>query len=224
MTDPTYGPHTRAWRALQAHAKRLAGASIADLFAADAGRFEELSLDSQGLLLDFSRQRLDVAALRSLLDLAEETEVPRWIELMFSGFPVNNTEDRAALHVALRRPADQPLRIDGENVMPAVEAELRNVGPRAGAEVAQLYLDFPDLPGTPKIALRGFQRVGLAPGERTQVRFALTARDLSAVDPDGVRQVMAGNYRVFVGSGQPGTGVPVSEGAFSVAQPRALPR
>jgi glucose-6-phosphate isomerase len=133
MTDPTYGPHTRAWRALQAHAKRLSDASIADLFAADAARFDELSLDAQGLLLDFSRQRLDVAALRSLLELAEQTEVPRWIELMFAGFPVNNTEDRAALHVALRRPADQPILVDGENVMPAVEAERRKMRRMADA-------------------------------------------------------------------------------------------
>ena len=78
---------------------------------------------TEGLLLDFSRQRLDERVLASLLELAEQTEVPRWIELMFSGFPINNTEDRPALHVALRRPSDQPLTAEGENVMPLVEAE-----------------------------------------------------------------------------------------------------
>lgn len=105
-----------------------------------------------------------------------------------------------------------------------VEVELQNTGSRAGAEVAQLYLDFPDRPGTPRIALRGLQRVDLAPGQRRTVTFALSPRDLSAVDPDGQRKVMAGDYRVFVGSGQPETGVPVSEGRFSVAQDLALPR
>jgi glucose-6-phosphate isomerase len=133
MTDPTYGPHTRAWRALRQHAQRLAATSIADLFAADPARFDELSLEAQGLVLDFSRQRLDVAALRSLIELAEQAEVSRWIELMFSGFPVNNTEDRAALHVALRRPTEQPLHVDGENVMPAVETERRKVRRMADA-------------------------------------------------------------------------------------------
>jgi glucose-6-phosphate isomerase len=133
MIDRTYGPHTPAWRALRDHARRLADTSIADLFAADPARFDELSLDAQGLLLDFSRQRLDVAVLRSLIELAEQTEVQRWIELMFSGFPVNNTEDRAALHVALRRPAEQPLQVDGTNVMPAVEAERRKIRRMAGA-------------------------------------------------------------------------------------------
>jgi beta-glucosidase len=105
-----------------------------------------------------------------------------------------------------------------------IETELRNTGDRAGSEVAQLYLDFPDLPGTPNIALRGFRRVALAPGARTTVRFDLSPRDLSAVDPDGLRKVMAGDYRVFVGSGQPGTGAPVSEAAFSVARAVDLPR
>jgi glucose-6-phosphate isomerase len=133
MTDPTYGPHTPAWRALREHARRLTETSVADLFAADPTRFDDLSLDAQGLLLDFSRQRLDVAALRSLVELAEKTEVSRWIELMFSGFPVNNTEDRAALHVALRRPAEQPLHVDGQNVMPAVEAERRKIRRMADA-------------------------------------------------------------------------------------------
>ena len=56
-----------------------------------------------------------------LLDLAEQTEVRRWVELMFTGHPINNTEDRPALHVALRRPADRPLLAYGEDVMPLVE-------------------------------------------------------------------------------------------------------
>lgn len=105
-----------------------------------------------------------------------------------------------------------------------VETELRNIGDRPGDEVAQLYLDFPDRPGTPKIALRGFQRVSLAPGERRTVRFDLSPRDLSAVDPEGLRKVMAGEYRVFVGSGQPGTGVAVSEAAFVIEREAEVPR
>ena len=105
-----------------------------------------------------------------------------------------------------------------------VETELRNIGDRPGDEVVQLYLDFPDRPGTPKIALRGFQRVSLAPGERHTVRFDLSPRDLSAVDPEGLRKVMAGDYRVFVGSGQPDTGVAMSEAGFVIEREAALPR
>ncbi|HJR71549.1 MAG TPA: glucose-6-phosphate isomerase [Gammaproteobacteria bacterium] len=123
MPHETYGPRTAAWRALAAHAQVIGRRPIQELFAADARRFERCSLEAEGLLLDFSRQLLDARALELLLELAAQTEVSRWIELMFAGHPVNNTEDRPALHVALRRAANAPLTAYGENVMPLVEAE-----------------------------------------------------------------------------------------------------
>jgi glucose-6-phosphate isomerase len=123
MAHETYGPRTAAWGALAVQAEALRARTIRDLFAADARRFEHCSLAAEGLLLDFSRQLLDARALELLLALAEQTDVPRWIELMFAGHPVNNTEDRPALHVALRRAAAAPLTAYGENVMPLVEAE-----------------------------------------------------------------------------------------------------
>jgi glucose-6-phosphate isomerase len=122
MTE-TYGPRTKVWRELTTHAQRLRARSISELFRSDAERFKRFSCDAEGLLLDFSRQLLDVEALEALLDLAEQTEVPRWIELMFGAHPINNTEDRPALHVALRRRADATLHAYAENIMPLVEAE-----------------------------------------------------------------------------------------------------
>jgi beta-glucosidase len=109
---------------------------------------------------------------------------------------------------------------DGVTVM----TRLRNTGSRGGDEVAELYIDFPDLPGAPNIALRGFQRVHLEPGEERQVSFDLSPRDLSAVTPDGQREVMPGSYRVTVGSGQPGTGVPCQSAAFSTGAAVLLPQ
>lgn len=123
MDRETYGPRTPAWRKLEAKAAELESISIRSLFDADPDRGERFSLEAEGLWLDFSRQRLDREALDLLVELAEQTAVPRWIERMFAGERINNTENRAALHVALRRPADQPIYIDGENVMPLVEAE-----------------------------------------------------------------------------------------------------
>jgi beta-glucosidase len=105
-----------------------------------------------------------------------------------------------------------------------VTTEVRNAGDRAGDEVSQLYLDFPDDPGAPRIALRGFQRVTLKPGESRAIRFDLSARDLSAVTVEGVRKVLAGDYRVSIGSGQPGTGVPGQSAGFSVAKEVTLPK
>jgi beta-glucosidase len=104
-----------------------------------------------------------------------------------------------------------------------VETQVRNSGAVAGDEVAQLYLNFPDKPGAPRIALRGLQRLSLGPGETRAISFDLTPRDLSSVTPEGDRRVLAGAYRVSVGSGQPGTGVPVKSAAFTIDQPMNLP-
>jgi beta-glucosidase len=121
-----------------------------------------------------------------------------------------------------------PLRLDpapggAENGL-RVTTQLRNIGGREGDEVAQLYLQFPDRPGTPRIALRGFQRVTLKPGESRMVTFTLTPRDLSSVTPEGTRHVAAGRYGVSVGAGQPGTGQPVSAAIFSTRADMIVPR
>jgi glucose-6-phosphate isomerase len=148
MTHEAYGPRTPAWRALAEHAKSAERRTIKDLFAGDPRRFERCSREAEGLLLDFSRQRVDARALELLLKLAAETEVPRWIELMFAGHPVNNTEDRPALHVALRRSADAPLVAYGEDVMPLVEAERRKIRALAEALHAGRLRGFTDQPIT----------------------------------------------------------------------------
>jgi beta-glucosidase len=105
-----------------------------------------------------------------------------------------------------------------------VTTEVRNAGDREGDEVSQLYLDFPDDPGAPRIALRGFQRVTLKPGESRALRFDLSPRDISAVTIDGVRKVLMGDYRVSVGSGQPDTGVPGQSAGFAIAKEVTLPK
>ncbi len=105
-----------------------------------------------------------------------------------------------------------------------VTTRLTNQGDRPGEEVAQLYLDFPDRPGTPRIALRGFQRVALRPGEARSLTFDLSPRDLSSVALDGARSVAAGTYRVTVGAGQPGTGVAGQTASFTARQSAELPK
>ncbi len=97
-----------------------------------------------------------------------------------------------------------------------VTTTIKNTGSRTGEEVAQVYLNFPETPGAPRLALRGFQRISLKPGETREVTFALSPRDLSSVDLDGVSRVSAGRYRVSVGSGQPDTGVESRSAAFAV--------
>jgi beta-glucosidase len=104
-----------------------------------------------------------------------------------------------------------------------VQTDVRNIGSIEGDEVAELYLNFPEDPGAPRIALRGFQRISLKPGEARTIVFELAPRDLSAVTLAGNRRVLAGQYRVSVGSGQPGTGTPGQSATFRISQPIELP-
>lgn len=120
-----------------------------------------------------------------------------------------------------------PVRI--EPVNGAVENGLRitttvtNTSQRAGEEVAQLYLDPPDFDGAPRLALRSFQRFELQPGERKNVAFELSQRDLSFVTRDGVRQLLAGEHRLTVGSGQPSRHAQASWAMFTVTKSERLP-
>lgn len=116
-----------------------------------------------------------------------------------------------------------PARGGAENGL-RVATTVTNSGGRAGDEVAQLYLSFPNLPGVPRVALRGFQRVSLKPGEKRQLTFDLSPRDLSSVSPKGKRLVMKGAYRVTIGSGQPGTGVAGQSAGFTADESAELPK
>jgi beta-glucosidase len=98
-----------------------------------------------------------------------------------------------------------------------------NSGKVAGDEVVQLYLQFPDVKGAPLKALRGFQRVHLAPGASETVHFELKNRDLGMVTDLGVPIIAGGKYTITIGGGQPGTGAPGVTGDFEVKGQIDLP-
>jgi beta-glucosidase len=98
-----------------------------------------------------------------------------------------------------------------------------NTGKIAGDEVVQLYLKFPDVPGAPIRALRGFQRIHLGPGASQVVEFQLKSRDLSMVTEAGDIIVAQGKYTVSVGGGQPGSGVASVSGNFEISGQIMLP-
>jgi beta-glucosidase len=100
---------------------------------------------------------------------------------------------------------------------------VKNTGSLAGDEVVQLYLRFPDVPGAPIRALRGFERVHLTPGGSRNVEFALNPRDLSMVTESGDIIVAPGRYGVSIGGGQPGTEAPSVSGKFDVRGQIMLP-
>jgi glucose-6-phosphate isomerase len=121
MTDLT---QSAAWKALAAHYQDVAHIHMRDLFAHDPQRFDNLSLQFDDLLLDYSKNRVTAETMRLLFDLARQQDVTGWCDRMFRGEAINNTERRSVLHVALRRRDAQPILVDGENVMPRVTAVL----------------------------------------------------------------------------------------------------
>jgi beta-glucosidase len=115
-----------------------------------------------------------------------------------------------------------PSSLEAGNSLTA-EVTVTNTGSKAGDEVAQLYLEFPKIPGAPLKALRGFQRVHLEAGASQKLRFELKPRDMSMVTEAGEPVVAEGAYTVFVGGGQPGTGAPVMTGSVNVKGTMTLP-
>lgn len=110
-----------AWSAVTREADRLNATDLRRLFAEDPRRFETCSRSLDDLLIDFSKEKIDAAALAALLDLAAASGLEERRAEMFSGSPINNTEGRAALHTALRGDTGKPLLVAGEDVMPRVQ-------------------------------------------------------------------------------------------------------
>ncbi|MFI3275409.1 glucose-6-phosphate isomerase [Vibrio sp.] len=116
---------TQAWKALTAHFESAQDMDMKELFAQDAKRFESFSTRfGSDILVDYSKNLIDAETMQHLFALANETEVKSAIEAMFGGDAINKTEGRSVLHTALRNRSDNPVMVDGKDVMPAVNAVL----------------------------------------------------------------------------------------------------
>ncbi|HEV7465855.1 MAG TPA: glucose-6-phosphate isomerase [Candidatus Dormibacteraeota bacterium] len=122
-----------AWRALERHHAEIAGRHLRDLFAADPDRGERLTAEAAGIHLDYSKNRVTDETIRLLLALAEESGLPERREMMFRGERINVSEDRPALHVALRMPRERTLVVDGVDVVAEVHQVLDRMSVLADA-------------------------------------------------------------------------------------------
>ncbi|WP_318454832.1 glucose-6-phosphate isomerase [Photobacterium leiognathi] len=119
---------TQAWQDLTAHFEQAQDFQLSDLFANDNARFSKFSAQfGSDILVDYSKNLITEETLTKLFALAKETELDAAIADMFSGVKINRTEDRAVLHVALRNRSNTPIMVDGEDVMPAVNAVLEKM-------------------------------------------------------------------------------------------------
>jgi len=113
-----------AYRALEQHYQSIKDAQLKDLFAADPARGTALTLEAEGIYLDYSKHRVTAETVDLLHQLAQESDLAGLRAAMFGGEHINITEDRAVLHVALRAPSDEVITTDGEDVVPDVHQVL----------------------------------------------------------------------------------------------------
>ncbi len=115
---------TNAWNALEKHFQTIQHTSIKELFAQNANRFEEFSIQYPSLLVDYSKNRINAETIQLLVDLAKEMDVDTAIQQMFEGDVINVTEKRAVLHTALRNRSNEEVLVDGKDVMPQINEVL----------------------------------------------------------------------------------------------------
>src|SRR5690606_17423305 len=112
------------WQTLHSHHQEISTHHMRDLFAADTERFNRFSVEAADLLLDYSKNILNKQSVDLLIKLAEIVKLPYQIEQLFNGAEVNNTEQRAALHTALRSPQYKPLQLGQTNIIDEIHKVL----------------------------------------------------------------------------------------------------
>ena len=124
MTTLTQFP---AWQKLCVHQKKVLPLHMRDLFEADPKRFDKYSIKFADILFDYSKHRITDETLPLLLQMAREANIEQWRDKMFAGEKINCTEHRAVLHTALRNRSNTPVLVDGKDVMPDVNAVLKQM-------------------------------------------------------------------------------------------------
>lgn len=115
---------TRAWQLLKEHYDQIKDKHLRQWFKEDPQRFDKFSIQFNDILFDYSKNRIEEKTLKLLIQLAEETLVKEAIEKQFSGDKINETENRAVLHTALRNRKNTPVIVDGKDVMPKINKVL----------------------------------------------------------------------------------------------------
>ncbi len=118
---------TNSWAALTSHYKEVESLELKELFNENPERFNQFNISFENLLVDFSKNRITKKTIDLLLELANECKLPNAISAMFDGTEINHTEKRAVLHTALRNRSNDPVLVDGKNVMPQINEVLQKM-------------------------------------------------------------------------------------------------
>ncbi len=115
---------TQAWEKLADHFDQIKFETIKNLFEENKNRFNDFSINYPNILFDYSKNRINQETIDLLIDLAKECDLQEAIKQMFSGQVINQTENRAVLHTALRNRSNKPILVDNEDIMPKINAVL----------------------------------------------------------------------------------------------------
>jgi glucose-6-phosphate isomerase len=118
---------TSAWKKLTAHYTEMKTVRVKTLFDEDPKRFEKMSIQFSDLIFDYSKNSITDETKQYLLELAAECNLKPAIEALFNGEKINETENRAVLHTALRNFSDAPVMLDGADVMPEIKMVLQQM-------------------------------------------------------------------------------------------------
>jgi len=118
---------TKTWPSLLQHLEKMKAILMRDLFTQDSARFQKFSLRLNDVVVDYSKNRITEETIGLLIELAQEIDLTDAIEKMFGGDKINETENRAVLHIALRNRENTPIYVDGKDVMPQVNEVLQKI-------------------------------------------------------------------------------------------------
>jgi glucose-6-phosphate isomerase len=191
---------TKSWQSLNRHYAKMKKIHMQTLFAEDPQRFNKFSRRFNDMLIDFSKNRITEETLKLLIALTKECDVKSAIEKMFSGEKINETENRAVLHIALRNRNNAPISVDGKDVMPEVNAVLRkmkvfsdrlNIGDWKGytgkkiTDIVNIGIGGSDLgPAMVTQALKPYAKDGLAVHFVSNIDGTHLAETLKPLNPD----------------------------------------
>jgi len=174
-----------AWKALAQHRQQMGDLHVRQMFADDPGRGERLTAEAAGFYLDYSKHRVTDETLGLLRRLADDCGLAERIDAMFRGRKINVTEQRAALHVALRTPAGERILVDGVDVVPAVHAVLDRMA-AFSEEIRSRPLARPHGSAHPQRRQHRHRRLRPRPGDGVRsvdgTDFAEATRDLDPAE------------------------------------------
>jgi len=169
---------SNSWKTLQQHYTKISQSHMRDMFEQDPERFEKFSLKLNDILFDYSKNIISSETMDELFRLADDCEVTEWIARMFAGESINQTENRAVLHTALRNRDGLPVMVNGEDIMPAICEEHTRVKKLAEAIRTRAWRGFHNQPITDVVNI-GIGGSHLGPLMVTEALRPYTLHDLN---------------------------------------------